>query len=214
MVPNPSPALRILAVAYFLTSCTLFIACSSGYHTDQVIGGTKVDQGDLTTGLLNSDKTEQPDQQGRAPKRQPNDPIYVSLAPPVLDENMQQAEKTKGVMAERIRYEFAADPIIKLVESDLTQSGLMKPHSAAPPDVEVSSKVSLKEAYGLDQKTGKPTKVLAVVFEATITSQVPPATYNVSELGYAVRNQEVSKRFAKQVRQVILEKIGPVLPAH
>lgn len=152
--------------------------------------------------------------ENHVPKRESNNPIYVSLAPPVLDEKMQQAEKEKGVMAERIRNEFADDPIIKLIEPDLTQSGLMKPHIAATPDVEVSPKVSLKEAYGLDQKTGKPSKVLAVVFEATITSHNPPATYKVSELGYAVRNQEVSKRFAKQVKQVILEKIAPALPDH
>ena len=152
--------------------------------------------------------------ENHVPKRESNNPIYVSLAPPVLDEKMQQAEKEKGVMAERIRNEFADDPIIKLIEPDLTQSGLMKPHIAATPDVEVASKVSLKEAYGIDQKTGKPSKVLAVVFEATITSHVSPATYNVSELGYAVRSQEVSKRFANHVKQVILEKIAPALPVH
>lgn len=163
---------------------------------------------------LNGKTIEPGELQSRAQKRQPNDPIYVSLAPPVLDEKMQQAEKTKGVMAERIRNEFSADPIIKLIEPDLTRSGLMRPHLAATADVEVSQKVSLKEAYGIDQKTGKPSKVLAVVFEATITSQVPPATYNVSELGYAVRNQEVSKRFANHLKQVILEKIGPNIPAH
>jgi hypothetical protein len=56
--------------------------------------------------------------------------------------------------------------------------------------------------------------MLAVVFEATITSQTPPAIYTVSESGHAQRNLEVSKRFAKQVKQVILEKIGPNIPAH
>jgi len=78
----------------------------------------------------------------------------------------------------------------------------------------VSPKVSLKEAYGIDRKTGKPSKTLAVVFEATITSQVPPATYNVSESGHALRTLEVSKRFTMQVKQVIREKIGPAIPAH
>jgi hypothetical protein len=91
---------------------------------------------------------------------------------------------------------------------------LLKPHGAASADVEVLPKVSLKEAYGIDRKTGKPGKMLAVVFEATITTQVPPATYNVSESGHVLRNLEVSKRFTKQVKQVILEKIGPNIPAH
>src|SRR5580765_7318030 len=34
------------------------------------------------------------------PKRQPQDPIYVSLAPPILDGKMQQAEKPKGAVAQ------------------------------------------------------------------------------------------------------------------
>lgn len=158
-------------------------------------------------------KADQLDQMGSAPKRQPTDPIYVSLAPPVLDPQMERAERTKGAVAEQIRSEFAADPIIKLIEENRNQSGLMKPHVLASADVEVSPKVSLKEAYGIDRKTGKPSKMLAVVFEATITSQVPSAMYNVSESGHALRNLEVSKRFAKQVKQVILEKIGPTIPA-
>lgn len=165
-------------------------------------------------GQLSAKKAKQLEQLSPAPKRRPNDAIYVSLAPPVLDPQMERAERTKGAVAEQIRSEFAADPIIKLIEENRNQSGLMKPHALTSPDVEVSPKVSLKEAYGIDRRTGKPSKVLAVIFEATITSQVPSATYNVSESGHALRNLEVSKRFAKQVKQVILEKIGPNIPAH
>jgi len=163
---------------------------------------------------LSAKRADQLEQLNRPPKRQPNDPIYVSLVPPVLDAQMEKAERAKGAVAEQIRSEFEADPIIKLVEENRSQSGLLKPHAAMSVDVEVSPKVSLKEAYGIDRKTGKPGKMLAVVFEATITTQVPPATYNVSESGHVLRNLEVSKRFAKQVKQVILEKIGPTIPAH
>jgi hypothetical protein len=163
---------------------------------------------------LRANKAEQLEQLSRAPKRQPNDPIYVNLAQPVLDGKMQQAEKSKGAVAEQIRNEFSTDPIIKLIESTQSRSGLLKAHLPTSADVDVSPKVSLKEAYGIDRKTGKPTKALAVVFEATITSQVPPATYTVSESGHVLKNVEISKRFAKQVKQVILEKIGPNIPAH
>ena len=163
---------------------------------------------------LSTRKAEQLEELSRAPKRQVNDPIYVDLAPAVLDEQMQKAERAKGVVAEQIRNEFVSDPIIKLVDRSQALSGLMRSHTSANVDVEVASKVSLKEAYGIDRKTGKPSKMLAVVFEATITSQVPPATYNVSESGHVLKNLEVSKRFAKQVKQVILEKIGPNIPAH
>ena len=150
-----------------------------------------------------------------APKRQPQDPIYVSLAPPVLDGKMQEAEKPKGAVAQQIRNEFASDPIIKLVPGNQNGGGLWKP-SATPSiaDVEVSSKVSIKEVYGVNRKTGKPGKMVAVVFEATITSQVPPASYTVSESGHILQNVEVSKRFVRQVKQVIVEKIGPGIPAN
>lgn len=163
---------------------------------------------------LGSKRADQLEPLNRMPKRQPSDPIYVSLAPPVLDAQMEKAERSKGAVAEQIRSEFQADPIIRLIEENRSRSGLLKPHVAASADVEVLPKVSLKEAYGIDRKTGKPGKTLAVVFEATITAQVPPATYNVSESGHVLRNLEVSKRFAKHVKQVILEKIGPNIPAH
>ena len=163
---------------------------------------------------LSANRAEQREPLSHAPKRQANDPIYVDLAPAVLDEPMQKAERAKGAVAEQIRSEFMEDPIIKLVDRSQTRSGLLKPHVSASPDVEVSPKVSLKEAYGIDRKTGKPSKVFAVVFEATIISQVPAATYTVSESGHALKNLEISKRFAKQVKQVILEKIGPNIPAH
>jgi hypothetical protein len=159
-----------------------------------------------------SAKTEQRTQLSLAPKRQPDDPIYVDLAPPVLDDNMQRAERSKGVVAEQIRREFVGDPIIKLTDVHRDRSGILRPRIRVDA-VEVSPKVSLKEAYGIDRKTGKRRKVLAVTFEATITSKMPPATYTVSESGHVLKNVEVSKRFAKQVKQVILEKIGPGISA-
>lgn len=152
---------------------------------------------------------------GSIPKRQPQDPIYVSLAPPVLDGKMQQVEKPKGAVAQQIHNEFASDPIIKLVPGSQTLGGQKNPRAIPSiADVEVSSKVSIKEVYGVNRQTGKPGKMVAVVFEATITSQVPPGVYTVSESGNILQNVEVSNRFAKQVRQVIVEKIGPDIPAN
>ena len=152
---------------------------------------------------------------GSMPKRQPRDPIYVSLAPPILDGKMQQAEKPKGAVAQQIHNEFASDPIIKLVARNQARAELKNPRATPSiADVEVSSKVSIKEVYGVNRQTGKPGKMVAVVFEAIITSQVPPASYTVSESGHILKNVEVSKRFARQVKQVIVEKIGPDIPAH
>lgn len=147
------------------------------------------------------------------PKLQSRDSIYVNLAPPVLDGKMQQAEKSKGAVAQQIRNEFASDPIIKLVPRNQGTARLGTPSvTQSTADVEVSSKVSLKEVYGVNRQTGKPGKMVAVVFEAMITSQIPPATYTVSETGHVLNNVEVSKRFARQVRQIIIEKIGPRIP--
>jgi hypothetical protein len=203
-------SVQMIISACFAAVLFTIAACSGGYHTADVNDEKKVyrvDEHGAKTAIQDTDDPVAPS------KRQQSDPIYVSLAPPVLDAQMQKAERSKGAVAEQIRNELEADPNIRLIEENGNRSGLLKPHGAANADVEVLSKVSLKEAYGIDRKTGKPSKALAVVFEATITSQVPSATYNVSESGHALRNLEVSKRFAKQIKQVILEKIGPGIAA-
>ena len=232
-------SIQMIISACFAAALFTIAACSGGYHTADVNGEKKVYRGDeygaktlvhetdqngktaiqdtddpMATGQPTAQEIAEQFSMKRAAKRQQTDPIYVSLAPPVLDAQMQKAERSKGAVAEQIRNELEADPNIRLIEENGNQSGLLKPHGAASADVEVLSKVSLKEAYGIDRKTGKPSKALAVVFEATITSQTPSATYNVSESGHALRNLEVSKRFAKQIKQVILEKIGPGIAAH
>jgi hypothetical protein len=164
---------------------------------------------------LRTKQAEQLEILREAPKRHAQDPIYVNLSPPVLDGKVQKAERSKGAVAEQIRKELTADPIIKLVDDHQQAQGPLKLRTGQPvADVDVSSKVSMKEVYGLNRKTGKPGKMVAVVFEATITSQVLPASYTVSESGSIFQNVEVSKRFARQVKQVILEKIGPDIPAH
>ena len=148
------------------------------------------------------------------PKRGPNDPIYVNLAAPVLDSKMQKVEKPKGAIAQHLRNEFGSDPIIQLIPT-AKSAKKQKVAQATPPtaDVEVASKVSLQEVLGINEKTGKPNKTINIVFEATISSQSPPATYTVSESGHVLKNMAVSKRFAQQIREVIMDKIGPELPA-
>jgi hypothetical protein len=140
------------------------------------------------------------------PLRGPQDPIYVNLASTVLDKKMQEAEKPKGAVAQQIRKELSSDPVIQLVPGNKKAASII--------DVTVAPKVSLMEMKGVHRKTGKPGKMTAVVMEATITSQSPPAIYTVYESGHVLQNEEVSKRFAKQIREVILEKVGPQIPAH
>ena len=55
--------------------------------------------------------------------------------------------------------------------------------------------------------------MVAVVFEATITSNFLPAEYTVTEIGNVLRNVEVAKQFAERIKRVIKDKIGPTIPA-
>jgi len=139
----------------------------------------------------------------------------VNLVPPVLDGKMQQAEKPKGAVAQQIRKEFTSDPIIKLVDDNQQTAGPLNLRvDPSVADVEVSSKVSMKQVVGVNRKSGKLGKMVTIVFEGTIISQVPPASYTVSESGHILKNVEVSKRFVRQIKRVIVEKIGPNIPAH
>ena len=162
-----------------------------------------------------ANKAEQVESLNTIPRRRPNDRIYVNLVPLVLDSKMQQAEKSKGAIEQQILSWFASDPVIKLVEGNSNSSSKRKPGAALSiADVEVSPKVSIKDIYVLQPKTGKPGKMTAVVFEATIISQEPPVTSTVSETGHVLQNVEVSKRFVTRIKQVILKRIGPGIPAH
>ncbi|MGB5727181.1 MAG: hypothetical protein WBM52_08210, partial [Thiogranum sp.] len=84
---------------------------------------------------------------------------------------------------------------------------------ASVADVEVLTRAYFKEIYGINKKTGKPGKMPAVVFEATVTSNHLPAEYTVEESGHILRNGEVTQRFADRVKAVIIKQIGPDLPA-
>ena len=185
-------------------------ACAGGDYASKGNGEDSVARQQLdaqTTGQQTQvNEAERLDLLNAKPLRGPQDPIYVNLASTVLDKKMQEAEKPKGAVAQQIRKELSSDPVIQLV------SGTKK--AASIVDITVASKVSLMEMKGVHRKSGKPGKMTAVVMEATITSQSPPAIYTVYESGHVLQNEEVSKRFAKQIRQVILEKVGPQIPAH
>ena len=189
-----------------------------GQSTNQSVQDSKAKRqlsAQETAEQLRAKKAEQFDISSRAPKRQSDAPIYANLAPLVLDDKMRQAEKSKGAVEQQIRSEFNSDPIIKLIEENRNSSDKGSSHAGSSiADVEVVPKVSIKDVYVLQRKTGKPSKMAAVVFEATITSQVPPVTSTVSETGQIQQRVEVSKRFVTQIKEVILEKIGPGIPAH
>jgi hypothetical protein len=158
-----------------------------------------------------------------APKRRAGAPIYVALHATELGESMKKAEHTRGAVDEQIRKEFTSDKVIKLVNrKDLEREELAQlaralagknPNSSPVADVEVRSRVYLKETVGVNRKTGKMASMPLIHFEATITSNYVPAEYKVHEKGTVFQNVQATKRFAREIKRVIRKEIGPTLPA-
>ena len=212
MIHTSSRPYGILSVLSIVMLSMVVAACAGGDFASKDTGENSAAKQQLDAQTMGqqtqANEAEQSNLLNAKPLRGPQDPIYVNLASTVLDKKMQEAEKPKGGVAQQIRKELSADPVIQLV------SGNKNKKAASVVDVTVASKVSLMEMKGVHRKSGKPGKMTAVVMEATITSQSPPAIYTVYESGHVLQNEEVSKRFAKQIRQVILEKVGPQIPAH
>lgn len=210
MIHTSSRPYQILSVLSIVMLSVAVAACAGGdfasKDTGEDFAATQQLDAQTMGQQAQANQAERSDLFNAKPLRGPQDPIYVNLASTVLDKKMQEAEKPKGAVAQHIRKELSSDPVIQLVPGNKKAASII--------DVTVAPKVSLMEMRGVHRKTGKPGKMTAVVMEATITSQSPPAIYTVYESGHVLQNEEVSKRFAKQIREVILEKVGPLIPAH
>ena len=158
-----------------------------------------------------------------APKRRHGDPIYVNLHAVKLGDKLKKAQHSKDAVDKQVRATFKSDKVIRLVsKKDLKRQEWAEiskalagqnPYDATVADVEVVTRAYVKEVYGINKKTGKPDKMPAVVFEATITSNHLPAEYTVEESGHILRNAQVTQRFADRIKAVIIQQIGPDLPA-
>jgi hypothetical protein len=158
-----------------------------------------------------------------APKRKPGDPVFVALHETELDAKLKEAQHSEGAVFEEVHKNFQNDDVIRLVNSNQMQASewgqLAKAwsgksaKSAPAADVEVWSKGYLKEKFGINKKTGKPGSMWVVVFEATVSSNYLPSTHTVTEEGNVFRNQEVTRRLAEKIKQVIKNEIAPTLPA-
>lgn len=168
-------------------------------------------------------KAQRAERLAQAPRRRPGDPIYVNLHKVKLGDRLSKAQHSKDAVDKQVRGAFQPDKVIRLVsKKDLKREELTEiakalagqnPYDAGVTDVDVRTRAYLEEVYGIDRKTGKPGKMLAMVYEATITANYPPATYTVKETGHILRNPEVARRFVERVKAVILDQIGPDLPA-
>lgn len=159
----------------------------------------------------------------QAPKRRHGDPIYVNLHSVKLGDKLKKAQHSKDAVDKQVRAAFKSDKVIRLVSkkelkrqewSEISKAlAGQNPYDASVADVEVVTRAYIKEIYGINKKTGKPDKMPAVVFEATITSNQLPAEYTVEESGHILRNPQVTQRFAERIKAVIIKQIGPDLPA-
>jgi hypothetical protein len=162
-----------------------------------------------------------------APKRAANDPIRVVIHGMEIEERLSQAQHTEGAIEEQFRKEFEADGIIRVVSpvasrgAEITQifaalrgEAPAQAASANPAsDVEVFTRAYVEERAGYNKATKKLGKMAALVYEATIKSNYLPAELTVTEEGNVFRNDEVTKRFADKVKNVIKHQIGPTIPA-
>lgn len=159
----------------------------------------------------------------QAPKRRHGAPIYVNLHAVKLGDKLKKAQHSKDAVDKQVRAAFKSDKVIRLVsKKDLKRQEWAEigkalagqnPYDATVADVEVVTRAYVKEIYGINKKTGKPDKMPAMVLEATITSNQLPAEYTVEESGHILRNPQVTQRFADRVKAVIIQQIGPDLPA-
>ena len=153
-----------------------------------------------------------------AEKRSPNDPIVVALyeteVEPQLKANVQ------GKLFEQLRKEFENDGVIRLVEQNrlardshqVSAMGTQKPNDAGA-DVVVRSSARVSEELGINPKTGKPAKMIALVYQAQVfTPYSVDHQYTVTESGNLFRNIEVTRSFADKVKSVIKNRLGPEIP--
>ena len=167
-------------------------------------------------------RNERLDRIKAAPKRTAKDPIYVVLFETELGENLAKAEKPKGAVYKAFRKEFENDRICKLINPKKLKGNTgreikaflenpLSPESTVA-DVSVTSRAFLEEQYGISKKTGKPAQMMALVYEATVTSHFLPKTFTVRESGHILNNPEVTRKFAAKVRRIIIEEVGPTIP--
>lgn len=153
----------------------------------------------------------------QAPKRKPNDPIYLNIEP--IQDEMGLNDKQKKDMLEYFRKQFENDPIIRLVGKSGTGTNelrkALKSLSAGStrPDADVNLviTVSTDTVYGL--RKGKLAEAKAMVFKAKITGNWIPAEQKAQEMGTLFEVPDATRKLSDKVKQLIKNEIGPTIPA-
>lgn len=153
----------------------------------------------------------------QAPKRKPNDPIFVKFMP-IDDSEIQMSEKQKKDMFEYFKKQFTNDPIIRLVEEksgNQTRKALnaLKDLAGKGPatDVDLTIKVTSKTVYGTIK--GKLAEAKEMAFQAAINSRWLMDKYKAEDAGTLFDIPNATQRLSEKIKIIIKNDIGPTIPA-
>ena len=163
-----------------------------------------------------------------APKRGSNDPITMALFQTVVSDDLRKAATKEGVFP-YLRKEFENDPVIKIMDQRRVdnyakdrdfKTGKTTRFSSfdddpefLPSDVYVESFAKLEEKVGINRSTNKIATAPFLVYRAVIYSEYSGRTWEVKEEGFVLQNAEVTRNFAAKISDVILNQVGPTIPA-
>jgi hypothetical protein len=152
----------------------------------------------------------------QAPKRKPNDPIFVKLMP-IDGSQMKMDEKQKKDIFDYFKKQFENDPVIRITGDQKSGNERRKAVSAlkalakAPADVDVAIKVTNKSVYGTIN--GKLAEATAMVFQASINSNWLKDRHKAEDSGTLFDIPNATNRLSEKIKQIIKNDIGPTIPA-
>jgi hypothetical protein len=153
----------------------------------------------------------------QAPKRRPNDPIFVNFMP-IDDSEINMNEKQKKDMYDYFRKQLANDPVIRLNE-ETGGSGKHKTGkvlkgivtSALSTDVDLKIKVTSKTVYGTIN--GKLAEAKEMAFQASINSRWLKDKHTAEDAGTLFEIPRATQRLSQKIKKIIKDDIGPTIPA-
>ena len=136
-----------------------------------------------------------------AKKRRPWDPIYVAVHTPQIEADDQKVgQKTCSLVHKFVSEQISSDKILRIASENS--------------DVDVFSKLYIKQGLGFDKKTRKPVPVPVFYFEYNVRSNyLPEDTFTYEEHGHWMENQQIVQRATEHINKIIKNRIGPNIPA-
>lgn len=215
-----------------LAPAGIFVAlagCAGMVKTTQVVDGREV------TVWTNPENAERMKQENEArsredarirglEKRKPGDPIVVALFETHVEDRLKKAEKES--IYDHLKREFENDPVIRLVDGKAIRAAQEQARFSSSvaddarrpkveeADVQVYTWASLREEAGIDRATGKAAMGTFFACQGEVVASCFPADRKKTEAkGHILKNPEVTKEFARRLKKIITEDLGPALPS-